>query len=354
MIRIEKTACLILLCPVLAFGAGPDTFFAVHCEPTHVSQYEALVRMVMLADSFDARLTIQFTPQWADTILSTPALLAQVRGWQAAGHEIAAHHHSLDYKTGWDGYTNHPESDIIFPDLYRGTMQDFFDLLSLLAGDSLLLTGCITDHFVDWPAGIPYRNDGHMMAEALTQPQSLILNGQPVTSLGFGLINTPARVDSAKALFLSGTDDDVLGVVLHESNFDDDPRNMRNWLKFLATRGTVKTVRTILRERGFVSEIKNDQDDYSGSIPEGFHLEPIFPNPFNGRAVISFLIPNPAHVMFSIHGVDGRRALLIPDGLFNPGRHEILLDADGFASGMYLVVLHSGGFRLTRKMMVMK
>jgi len=354
MDSVVKTVCLILLFPVMALGAGPDTFFAVHCEPTHVSQYDALVRMVMLAYSFDARLTIEFTPQWADTILATQALLAQVRGWQAAGHEIAAHHHSLSYKTGWDGYTNHPEADILFPDMHRGDMQDFFDLICLLAGDSLLLTGCITDPIVDWPLGLPYRTDGHMVAGALTQPQSLILNGQPVTSLGFGLINSPARVDSAKALFLTGTDDDILGVILHESNFDEDPRNMRNWLKFLSVRGTVKTVRTLLRERGFASGMPDREGSPAGNTPGRFSLNPVHPNPFNGRAVISFSIPSLTHAVLSVYGMDGRLTCLINEGTYNAGRHEILLDAGGYTSGIYLVVLQAGGFRMSQKMTVIR
>jgi GH35 family endo-1,4-beta-xylanase len=42
-------------------------------------------------------------------------------------------------------------------------------------------------------------------------------HGQAVTTLGFGLINTKQKVDSAKALYNSAGQKDILGVVLHEN-----------------------------------------------------------------------------------------------------------------------------------------
>jgi hypothetical protein len=241
--------------------------------------------MVALADSFHAFLTLQFNPQWADTILTDAALLAQVRGWQKKGHEITAHHHAVSYGvSGWDGYTNRPAAEYPVAFKYRGNMQDYFTLLSRLARDSLLLTGCITDAEVDWPAGIIYRTEGHNVAECLSRPTAMTFNGQAVISLGFGLINTRQRVDSAKVYYNSAGSKDVVGVVLHEKDFADNPMNLRSWLQFLKDKGkTVKTVRQILREYENATGVSGPS--YSGSeCPVKSQLLSAYPNPFNASA----------------------------------------------------------------------
>jgi len=354
MNRIQYVFFIILFSFASGFGRGPDMFFAVHCEPTHVSQFDALVRMVALADSFDAFLTIELSPQYADTILATPDLLVQVRGWQVSGHEIAAHHHDLSYATGWDGYTNHPESDILFMDLYRGNMQDFFNQISLVAGDSLLLTGGITDWNIDWPAGLPYRTEGHRLNEALTQPQVMVLNDQTVTSLGYGLVNTKTKLDSAKALFFLGKESEVLGIVHHESDFDKNPITMRAWLQFLSGEGgSVKTVRTILRERGYTTGIGEPKRS-TVQATDGYSLSSAYSNPFNNETVISFSLPRSSHVILTVYDVTGRRVCILTDRLFEPGSHDLHFGTNQLASGLYLVVMHVADLSLSSKIMVLK
>ncbi len=354
MSRFLIVLFVILLSFVSGFGQGPDTFFAVHCEPTHVSQFDALVRMVALADSFGAFLTIELSPQYADTILATPALLSQIRSWQVKGHEIAAHHHDLDYATGWDGYTNHPESDILFMDLYKGNMQDFFNLMSRAAGDSLLLTGGITDWNIDWPVGLPYRTEGHRLDEALTRPQNMVLNGQAVTSLGYGLVNTKTKLDSAKIIFLSGTESDVLGIVHHESDFDKNPVTMRAWLQFLSDEGgSVKTVRTILRERGYTTGVEEPKRS-TIQAADGYSLVSAYSNPFNNETVISFSLPRSSHVVLTVYDVTGRRVCILTDRLFDHGSHDLHFGTNQLASGLYFIVMQVADLKLSSKVTILK
>jgi len=332
---------------------GPDTFVAVHLEPNNTAYCNTLAGMVALADSFRAFLTLQFTPQWADTILPDPVLLNQVKAWQKKGHEIAAQHHAVSYGAGgWDGYTNRPPSDYPNPVKYRGNMQAYFTLLSRLAGDSLLLTGCITDPEYDWPAGILFRTEGHNMTEALSRPVRLVYNGQSVTSLGFGLINTRQRADTAKVLFNAAGPNDVLGVVLHEKDFSDNRMNLRSWLQFLKDKGKpVKTVRQILRERGVATAVPNDRRSFD---PNGVVLYPAFPNPFNATATIRFVLPRSSAVYLDLADANGRTLRNLLRKNLDAGEHSVRLDAGGLPSGVYFAVLDADGLRLVRKILLVQ
>ncbi len=352
---LKRIKSVFILFSVTAFGQGPQTFVAVHLEPTHTGYYQSLVDLVALADSFHASLTLEFNPQWADTILAAPALLLQVRGWQRNGHEIAAHHHAVSYgANGWDGYTNRPAAEYPAPFKYRGNMQDYFILLSSLAGDSLLLTGCITDAEVEWPPGLIYRTDDHNAADCLSRPSAMTLNGQAVTSLGFGLINTRQRVDSVQVFYNSAGPKDVIGVVLHEKDFADNPMNLRSWLQFLKDKGkTVKTVRRILRDFENATGIAGSRETGSTG-PIKAELLPAYPNPFNASTTVHFTLAEAGSVRLDLADTRGRIVLSLLSQNMEPGVHAVRFDAGGLPSGVYFFVLKAEGLKRFRKILLMR
>jgi hypothetical protein len=335
-----------------AMAAGPDTFFAVHCEPTNTYLFPALARLVAMADSFGAKLTLQFNPQWADTILADPGLLVQVRGWQAGGHEIAAHHHGVSYGVGgWDGFTDRPPADYPAAFRYRGDMAAYAALLGLLAGDSLLLTCCAPDT-LDWPDGVPFRTEGHNMSECTDGFSFHSFEGRNVVQLQHGLLNTKSRLDSAKARYNAALPGDICGLVQHEKDFNDNPMNLRGWLEFLRVKGkTVKTVRTLMRERGTPAGA-----DGRSSVPEpaGFRLSPVFPNPFNSEAVVRFHVPGAGRFRIDVVDVSGRTVRPIADGFFPAGTHDVRVCGGGWPGGVYCVRIAGEGFFETRKAVLLK
>ncbi|MDM7926767.1 MAG: hypothetical protein QUS35_12195 [bacterium] len=335
-----------------AMAAGPDTFLAVHCEPTHTYLYPALVRLVALADSFEAKLTIEFNPQWADTILPDAGLLAQLRGWQASGHEIAAHHHGVSYGVrGWDGFTDRPPSDYPAPFRYRGDMAAYTALLDSLAGDSLLLTCCAPDS-LDWPDAIPFRTEGHNMSECTAGFSFHTFDGREVIQLQHGLMNTESRLDSAKALYNLALPSDICGINLHEKDFNEHPSNLRSWLEFLQIRRkTVKTVSALMRERGYAAGAESRPSVHR---PAGFLLSPVFPNPFNSEAVIRFQAPDAGRFRIDAIDVSGRTVRLIADGFFPAGTHEVRWCGGDWPAGVYCVRIAGDGSIGTRKAVLLK
>ncbi|HLT48365.1 MAG TPA: S8 family serine peptidase, partial [Rubricoccaceae bacterium] len=69
----------------------------------------------------------------------------------------------------------------------------------------------------------------------------------------------------------------------------------------------------------------------------GFRLLGARPNPFRGRAVVPFEVPEAAQVRVSVYDVLGREVAVLADGRFEAGRYEATLDGAGLAAGLYLV-----------------
>ena len=128
----------------------PYYFIAIHCEPSAeeviARNYAVLREMVAYADAYNVKLTIMFTPPWADYIAADPVRLAEVQGWMENGHEIAAHHHSI-YHGNWDGYTDFPPEAVRAqgknPADYQGSLDDYVAALRQVNPD--IQAGCVND-----------------------------------------------------------------------------------------------------------------------------------------------------------------------------------------------------------------
>lgn len=88
--------------------------------------------------------------------------------------------------------------------------------------------------------------------------------------------------------------------------------------------------------------------------PEDFALDQNYPNPFNPATVISYDLPETAHVTLEVYDLQGRLIGTLVDEEQQAGNHEATWDASDLASGVYLYRLSAGDFVQTRKMMFVK
>ncbi|MCB2211835.1 T9SS type A sorting domain-containing protein [bacterium] len=72
-------------------------------------------------------------------------------------------------------------------------------------------------------------------------------------------------------------------------------------------------------------------------LPNGFTLDTVYPNPFNGTARIEFTLPAPDRVAVSVVDVLGREVLRLSDRDYSAGKHALTFDGSDFASGVYFV-----------------
>ncbi len=82
----------------------------------------------------------------------------------------------------------------------------------------------------------------------------------------------------------------------------------------------------------------------SASVPpDSPVLFPAYPNPFNARTTVSFVLPDQARISISVFDVRGGKVEGLASGIFSAGRHQVYWIAGGArtASGVYLIRLEA-------------
>ena len=98
-----------------------------------------------------------------------------------------------------------------------------------------------------------------------------------------------------------------------------------------------------------------EQDLPTGELPQGYSLLPVYPNPFNPRAVVPFTVPETGHVRLTLVDILGHEIATLLDGQVAAGRHEAVLDGARLASGVYLVRLEAEGVvRASQKVLLLR
>ena len=94
-------------------------------------------------------------------------------------------------------------------------------------------------------------------------------------------------------------------------------------------------------------------------MPENFVLEQNYPNPFNPATTIRFKLSRSSHMKLAIFDSGGKRIKTLFNCLKNAGSHSIQWDGTNesgaaVASGLYIYKLQSGGFVLSKKMLLLR
>lgn len=211
-----------------------ERYLAVHCEPDTAGPeaFDALRQLVFEADARHIRLTVGFSPSWAEMLLAEPPLLDEVRGWQLRGHEIAAHHHDVHAEV-WDGYSDLRPGQIDRPEPWRGTMADFRDLLAAVAGPPGLRSASMPSASWEWPYGVPFRYDGAEGVEALPA-EFRIENHYGVWTVRNVGLSGPGILLDLEILLREARPPRVLGVATHVRDFQADPGLVLGWMDAVA------------------------------------------------------------------------------------------------------------------------
>ena len=90
------------------------------------------------------------------------------------------------------------------------------------------------------------------------------------------------------------------------------------------------------------------------TLPREFSLAPVYPNPFNPVATISFTIAQRSRVEISVYNAAGQMVQRIWNGLKPVGTYRIKWDASHLASGMYFIEMKARNFHSIRKAVLMK
>lgn len=89
-------------------------------------------------------------------------------------------------------------------------------------------------------------------------------------------------------------------------------------------------------------------------MPQGFRLEPNYPNPFNPATTIRYTLAQAAHVRVSVYDALGREIRTLVDQVQQPSLYTLAFDATGLESGLYVYRLSADGFEQARTMVLLK
>ncbi len=87
----------------------------------------------------------------------------------------------------------------------------------------------------------------------------------------------------------------------------------------------------------YMHQIQNSVSDEDESlISDSFHLNSIYPNPFNPKVTINYKLQINDEINISIHDIKGRLIETLFNGVQPGGDHSITFHADDYPSGLYL------------------
>ncbi|HEX7878770.1 MAG TPA: kelch repeat-containing protein [Candidatus Eisenbacteria bacterium] len=109
-------------------------------------------------------------------------------------------------------------------------------------------------------------------------------------------------------------------------------------------------------DNGAVSGLPDPAPARPGTNAPGFGFRAVWPNPTVGPAALRFALPRAASVSVDVFDVSGRHVRQLLNGELAEGVHDIQWNGDGYAgpvpSGIYYVVIRSGGGRDARRLVV--
>jgi len=94
--------------------------------------------------------------------------------------------------------------------------------------------------------------------------------------------------------------------------------------------------------------------DETGQKPYTLALFQNYPNPFNPSTTIRFELPATGHVKLTVFDVLGREVVTLVNEVKQPGHHQAMWHAGGFASGVYFARLEFDGTSLVNKILLAK
>jgi hypothetical protein len=89
-------------------------------------------------------------------------------------------------------------------------------------------------------------------------------------------------------------------------------------------------------------------------IPTEFALKGCYPNPFNPVTNINFTVPLLSKVLLEVYTINGNYIVNISENYYQAGHHGVTWDAQGQASGVYIIKMSSDGFSQSQKVMLVK
>lgn len=89
-------------------------------------------------------------------------------------------------------------------------------------------------------------------------------------------------------------------------------------------------------------------------LPAQYELKPNYPNPFNPTTTLGFELPEAGNVRLQIFDLKGRLINELLNTYLRAGNYELIWNARGFSSGVYICRMVTSEYTASRKMLLLK
>ena len=89
-------------------------------------------------------------------------------------------------------------------------------------------------------------------------------------------------------------------------------------------------------------------------LPVYYFLEEPYPNPFNPVTHIQYSLPVNTDVELIVYDISGRQVQTLISDFKTAGHHSVNWNASSYPSGMYFVIMVTGEFTQTQKVLLIK
>ena len=213
---------------------------------------------------------------------------------------------------GGDGPTPNDDGDA---DTGANTLQNFPVLTQVLTGGSTTIEGVL-----DSMPEAEYRLHFYAWSDTLLR------------FLGEANVRTDASGEAIIAVVVEGTAE--VGQDVYATATDADGNTSEFSRPFTVVSGVAA------------------EDD--AEVPGRLALYPNYPNPFNPQTSIRYDLPEAGPVRLAVYDALGREVAVLVDGPRPAGRHRVVFDAAGLASGTYVYRLVAAGTAEARRLVLMR
>lgn len=180
--------------------------------------------------------------------------------------------------------------------------------------------------------------------------RQLFIDSQPWDSLGnrfrFSILNETSTPDDLK-LSLKIEQKNLNIYLLDEKYSEFIDLRVKNSFKLSPQKGS-RYYSLMIGDDSFIRAMRSQY------LPTEYLLYQNFPNPFNPETSIKYALPADGYIKLKLYDILGNEVLTLFEGEESAGVHTRTFNLSGFASGVYLYRLETGGTNLLKKMILMK
>jgi hypothetical protein len=105
---------------------------------------------------------------------------------------------------------------------------------------------------------------------------------------------------------------------------------------------------------GYAEGIITAIETFDNIQPTHFHLKQNYPNPFNPATTIEFALSQSGFVTLKVYNLLGQEVAALLEAHKPAGQYAVNFDASALTSGIYYYSLTVGGFKQSRKMVLLR